>query len=99
MEWTPQFLHNITAFNGKHRFQLAVHTVDNGVNATRRLVTSIYAMRCTSGHSVAVDTELLSTPLMAAQADKVAAITHTTMSINLASIFRYGLAPGGGNGD
>eukprot|EP00972_Heterocapsa_arctica_P086898 12810175-Heterocapsa_arctica.AAC.1 len=97
-DWTPHFLFNVAAFNGKQRFQLPVHTVDARGADTRRLVTSIYAIRCTSGHSVAVDTTLLSTPLMVDKAEHVAAITHSTMSSHLASIFRHGLCPGGVNG-
>eukprot|EP00972_Heterocapsa_arctica_P098134 14479308-Heterocapsa_arctica.AAC.1 len=28
--WNAQFIYNLVAFNGKLRFQLAVHTVDEG---------------------------------------------------------------------
>eukprot|EP00972_Heterocapsa_arctica_P013676 2018894-Heterocapsa_arctica.AAC.1 len=79
----------------KQRFQLAVHTVDGRSPGDRRLVTKVYAIRCTSGHSFAVMSELLSTPLSADKAEFVSAITHSTKSTNLASIFRYGLHPGG----
>eukprot|EP00972_Heterocapsa_arctica_P042139 6211636-Heterocapsa_arctica.AAC.1 len=41
--------------------------------------------------------ELLSSPLTADKAELVSAITHSTKSTNLASIFRYGLVPGGGD--
>eukprot|EP00972_Heterocapsa_arctica_P090795 13396509-Heterocapsa_arctica.AAC.1 len=65
-------------FNDKQRFQLAVHTIDGrtGDPGARRQVTSIYAVRCISGHSIPVDTALLSTPLLADKAKHVAAITH-----------------------
>eukprot|EP00972_Heterocapsa_arctica_P024017 3539062-Heterocapsa_arctica.AAC.1 len=39
--------------------------------------------------------ELLSTPLSADKTELISAITHSTRSTNLASIFRWGLAPGG----
>eukprot|EP00972_Heterocapsa_arctica_P031530 4644357-Heterocapsa_arctica.AAC.1 len=68
--------------NEKQRFQHAVHTVDSGED--RRCVTKIYAIRCTSGHSIHVDTKLLSTPLLANKADEISVITHATKTINLA---------------
>eukprot|EP00972_Heterocapsa_arctica_P095980 14161014-Heterocapsa_arctica.AAC.1 len=68
--------------NEKQRFQLAVHTVDSGKD--RRCVTKIYAILCTSGHSIDVDTKLLSTPLLANKTDEIPAITRATMTINLA---------------
>eukprot|EP00972_Heterocapsa_arctica_P113569 16437776-Heterocapsa_arctica.AAC.1 len=97
-DWTPQVIFNVVALNDKQRFQLAAHTVDNRGTDTRRLVTKIYAIRCTSGHSIAVDPKLLSTPLTADKAEHVAATTHSTQSFHLASIFRHGLHPGGVNG-
>eukprot|EP00972_Heterocapsa_arctica_P076431 11274356-Heterocapsa_arctica.AAC.1 len=94
-KWTTQELFTIAMLNDKQRFQIAVHTVDgDGLNA-RRLVTKVYAIRCTSGHSITVMPELLSTPLSVNKTKFISAIAHTTRSTNLASIFRYGLAPGG----
>eukprot|EP00972_Heterocapsa_arctica_P054142 7979306-Heterocapsa_arctica.AAC.1 len=59
-EWTTQALFIIVELNDKQRFQLAVHTVDGRGPNDRRLVTKIYAIRCTSGHSFAVLPEFLS---------------------------------------
>eukprot|EP00972_Heterocapsa_arctica_P103601 15268318-Heterocapsa_arctica.AAC.1 len=82
--------------NDKQRFQLAVHTVD-GLNANdRRIVTRIYAIRCTSGHSIVTMKEYLNTPLTVSMKDNISAITHCTKSANIGNIIRYGLCPGGG---
>ena len=52
-DMTINALLKVVMENDKQRFQLAVHTVD-GLNANdRRVVTRIYAIRCTSGHSIA----------------------------------------------
>eukprot|EP00972_Heterocapsa_arctica_P091404 13486065-Heterocapsa_arctica.AAC.1 len=83
-------------FNEKQRFQLACVIADDGSGNYRRSVTQIYAIRCTSGHSIPVDQAVLSTPLLVEQANEIPAITHATKTYNLASIFRYGLIPGGG---
>eukprot|EP00972_Heterocapsa_arctica_P108050 15913657-Heterocapsa_arctica.AAC.1 len=52
-------------------------------------------MRCTSGHSIDVDTTLLTTPLLAFHVDAISCITHVTKSLHLASMFRSGVVPGG----
>eukprot|EP00972_Heterocapsa_arctica_P012831 1886571-Heterocapsa_arctica.AAC.1 len=64
--------------NEKQRFQLAVVTADEGPGNARRSVTQIYAIRCTSGHSINVDPAVLSTPLLAEKANMIPAITHAT---------------------
>eukprot|EP00972_Heterocapsa_arctica_P062758 9256879-Heterocapsa_arctica.AAC.1 len=67
----------------KQRFQLAVHTVDGPTPADRRTVTRIYAIRCTSGHSILVMRELLNTPLTVSMKEDISAITHCTKSANI----------------
>eukprot|EP00972_Heterocapsa_arctica_P054046 7964319-Heterocapsa_arctica.AAC.1 len=64
--------------NEKQRFQLAVVTADEGPGNARRSVTQIYAIRCTSGHSINVDPAVLSTPLLAEKANEIPAITHAS---------------------
>eukprot|EP00972_Heterocapsa_arctica_P025696 3780570-Heterocapsa_arctica.AAC.1 len=59
-QWTTQELFTVVMKNDKQRFQLAVHTVNGSGPTDRRLVTKIYAIRCTSGHSIIVDPGLLS---------------------------------------
>eukprot|EP00972_Heterocapsa_arctica_P057948 8549187-Heterocapsa_arctica.AAC.1 len=61
----------------------------------RRDVSHVYAIRCTSGHSIPVDTTLLSTPLLASMTHMISAIAHVTKTIHLANISRLGLSPGG----
>eukprot|EP00972_Heterocapsa_arctica_P009770 1437898-Heterocapsa_arctica.AAC.1 len=65
-------------FNEKQRFQLACVTADDGSGNRRRSVTQIYAIRCTSGHSIPVDQAALSTPLLAEHENAIPAITHAT---------------------
>eukprot|EP00972_Heterocapsa_arctica_P074083 10936200-Heterocapsa_arctica.AAC.1 len=96
-KWTPKELFTIVMKNDKQRFQLAVHTVDGHSHKARRLVTKIYAIRCTGGHTIAVDPELLSAPFSAAKGKFVSAVVHATMQCHLAGIFRDGLKPGGNN--
>eukprot|EP00972_Heterocapsa_arctica_P017657 2610439-Heterocapsa_arctica.AAC.1 len=93
--WTPNQLFTVVMKNDKQRFQVAVHTVDGRSHKARRIVTKIYAIRCTGGHTIAVDPELISAPLSAAKGEFVSAIVHATMQRNLPGIFRNGLKPGG----
>eukprot|EP00972_Heterocapsa_arctica_P049531 7290076-Heterocapsa_arctica.AAC.1 len=87
------FLYTATVENNKQRFLLAVLTSETGDD--RREVVQVHAIRCTSGHSIPVDTTKLSTPLLANMAHDISAISHVTKSIYLANIFRSGLCPGG----
>eukprot|EP00972_Heterocapsa_arctica_P032339 4767514-Heterocapsa_arctica.AAC.1 len=54
----------------------------------RRDVSHVYAIRCTSSHSIPVDTTLLFTPLLASMTQTISPITHVTMTIHLANLFR-----------